>query len=192
MTTLLSGGGDTVILDHTMPDNTVSPPRSRPRSPRKAHADVGNASAPEAGEGTIDASYLESLLGYNARRAALAVIGVFLQRMAPYGLKPVEFSVLTLIAHNPGVTSRQLCSALNILPPNLVGLIKSLDKRGLIERRAHPTDRRAQGLHLSATGRKLQMRAQATATQLENDAASRLTAAELDTLKSLLRKVYAE
>jgi len=98
--------------------------------------------------------------------------------------------VLTLIAHNPGITSRQLCAALDILPPNLVGMIKGLDKRGLIERRPHPTDRRAQGLHLSPAGRKLQKSAQVTATQLESDVASRLSAAELDTLKSLLRKVY--
>ena len=118
------------------------------------------------------------------------MIGVFLQRMAPFGLRPVDFSVLTLIAHNPGITSRQVCAALDILPPNLVGMIKSLDKRGLIERRPHPTDRRAQGLHLSPTGKKLQKSAQATATQLEIDVASRLTAKELDTLKALLSRVY--
>lgn len=138
----------------------------------------------------IDTTYLESLLGYNARRAALSVITVFLQRMAPYGLRPVDFSVLTLIAHNPGITSRQICAALDILPPNLVGMIKALDKRGLIERRPHPTDRRAQGLHLSTDGRKLQKAAQATATQLESDVASRLSSQELNTLKSLLRRVY--
>ena len=52
------------------------------------------------------------------------------------------------------------------------------------------TDRRAQGLHLSPAGQKLQKSAQATATQLENDVTSRLSADEFDTLKSLLRKVY--
>ena len=56
---------------------------------------------------TVDTSYLETLIGYNARRAALSVIGLFLQRMAVYGLRPVDFSVLSLITHNPGITSRQ-------------------------------------------------------------------------------------
>ncbi|MDQ7742961.1 MarR family winged helix-turn-helix transcriptional regulator [Hydrogenophaga pseudoflava] len=174
-----------------MPETSVANALRRPRTPRKT-AEPGAARAmPDAdAEGRIDTSYLESLLGYNARRAALAVIGVFLQRMAPYGLRPVDFSVLTLIAHNPGITSRQICAALDILPPNLVGMIKSLDKRGLIERRPHPTDRRAQGLHLSPAGRKLQKDAQATATKLERDVASRLSAQELTTLKDLLRKVY--
>jgi hypothetical protein len=47
----------------------------------------------------IDTRYLESLIGYNARRAAPAVIEVFLQRMAVYDLRPVDFSVLSLITH---------------------------------------------------------------------------------------------
>lgn len=172
-----------------MSEPSVANTLRRPRTPRKTAASAPTAPAADGDKG-IDTRYLESLLGYNARRAALAVIGVFLQRMAPFGLRPVDFSVLTLIAHNPGITSRQLCAALDILPPNLVGMIKTLDKRGLIERRPHPTDRRAQGLHLSPTGKKLQKSAQATATQLEIDVASRLSASELDTLKSLLHKVY--
>jgi hypothetical protein len=75
----------------------------------------------------VDTRFLESLIGYNARRAALAIIEEFLERMAVYGLKPVDFSVMSVIVHNPGVTSRQLCASLNILPPNLVSLIQYLD-----------------------------------------------------------------
>ncbi len=188
----------------TMSDTSIANTLRRPRAPRKTadsapkpttaaatgieSADAGAQSPMH--EGALNTSYLETLLGYNARRTALAVISVFLERMAPLGLRPVDFSVLTLIAHNPGVTSRQLCVALDILPPNLVGMIKSLDQRGLIERRAHPTDRRAQGLHLSAQGKRVQKQAQTTATRLEIDVASALSAEELDTLNHLLRKVY--
>lgn len=130
------------------------------------------------------------MLGYNARRTALAVISVFLRRMEPFGLRPVDFSVLTLVAHNPGITSRQICAALDVLPPNLVGMVKAFERRGLLERRPHPTDRRAHGLHLTPAGALLQAEAQQTASDLEKDAASRLTAAEQKTLIRLLRKVY--
>lgn len=174
-----------------MPETTVANTLRRPRAPRKTA--VAAATPPDTAaesDNGIDASYLETLLGYNARRAALSVIAVFLRRMAPFGLRPVDFSVLTLIAHNPGVTSRQLCAELDILPPNLVGMIKSLDKRGLIERKPHPSDRRAQGLHLSAEGKRLQKQAQTTATRLEHDVSHALTPAELETLNTLLRKVY--
>jgi DNA-binding MarR family transcriptional regulator len=156
------------------------------RVPRQASS--GRNAAPSVDE--IDTGFLEGLLGYNARRAALAVIEVFLERMAPYGLKPVDFSVLSLIAHNPGITSRQLCSALGILPPNLVGMVNALEKRELIERQPHPRDGRAMGLHLTASGQKLVRDAEKTAAALESDVASRLSPGELQTLIRLLKKVY--
>ena len=138
----------------------------------------------------IDASFLESLLGYNARRAALVIIATFLDRMSVYGLRPVDFSTLSLVAHNPGITSRQLCAELGILPPNLVRIVADLDKRGLVQRKPHPTDGRAIGLHLSVEGRKMMREAEATVRALEDSAASRLTAEERLTLMSLLQKVY--
>ena len=141
---------------------------------------------------TVDTAFLESLLGYNARRAALAVIEVFLERMAVYRLRPVDFSVLSLVVHNAGITSRQLCSALGILPPNLVSLVAALEKRGLIERMPHPRDGRATGLHVTPAGMKLMRQAERTAAELEAEVAKRLTAAEQRTLLRLLRKVYRD
>ncbi|MEO6974006.1 MAG: MarR family transcriptional regulator [Rhodoferax sp.] len=138
----------------------------------------------------INTSYLESLMGYNARRAALAIIESFLRNMAVYELRPVDFSVLSLITHNAGITSRQLCSALSILPPNLVGMINALERRGLIVRHPHPNDRRATGLHLTEAGHTLMQDAERTATELEARAASRLSAAERKTLMRLLQKIY--
>ena len=138
----------------------------------------------------VDTRFLEGLLGYNARRAALAVIDVFVERMAPYQLKPVDFSVLSLVAHNPGITSRQLCTALGILPPNLVGMVNTLEKRELVQRQPHPRDGRAMGLHLTSTGQKLMRDAEKTAAALEAEVASRLSPAELRTLIGLLKKVY--
>lgn len=148
------------------------------------------AADPSSTEPAVDTSFLESLLGYNARRAALAIIEVFLDRMSVYGLRPVDFSLLSLVAHNPGITSRQLCTALGILPPNLVKLVADLDKRGLLQRKPHPTDGRAIGLHLTAEGRKMTREAETTARNLEDGVASALTASERETLMTLLRKIY--
>jgi len=138
----------------------------------------------------VDTRFLETLMGYNARRASLAIVEHFMRRMAPYDLRIVDFSVLSLIAHNPGITSRQLCATLNVLPPNMVGLIAALERRGLIERRPHPSDGRAMGVHLTPAGVELTAQAEQTAAQLEEDATHRLTAAERKTLIRLLQKVY--
>ena len=138
----------------------------------------------------VDTSYLQTLLGYNARRVSLQVIELFNERMATYDLSPVDFSVLSLIRHNPGITSRQLCSALSLLPPNLVGKISMMEKRDLLTRKPHPDDGRAIGLHLTLAGIQMMQQAENTATQLELDVSSKLTAAESKTLRRLLQKVY--
>jgi DNA-binding MarR family transcriptional regulator len=138
----------------------------------------------------VDTSYLETLIGYNARRAALAVIAQFLERMAIYDLKPVDFSVMSVVVHNPGVTSRQLCAALNILPPNLVGLVQSLESRGLLERLPHPHDGRAMGLHPTDKGLELMEKAEATASELEMNIGSKLTPNQVQNLVTLLQKIY--
>lgn len=138
----------------------------------------------------VDTSYLQTLLGYNARRAALTIIEGFLERMAEFGLRPVDFSVMSVIQHNPGVTSRQLCAALNLLPPNLVGLIQSLEARGLIHRLPHPTDGRAMGLHPTPEGAALMQQAEQAATDLEIERSSRLTPTQRKTLLDLLQKIY--
>ena len=138
----------------------------------------------------VDTQFLETLVGYNARMAALTVIGQFVPRMAGYGLRIVDFSILSVIHHNPGVTSKQLCDALNLLPPNLVGKIGALEKAGLLRRHPHPLDGRALGLHLTEAGRQLMAQAEITASELEAEVASALTAAERRTLIRLLQKVY--
>jgi len=148
------------------------------------------AAVPGTGSPPLNTAVLEALVGYNARRAWLVISEVFAERMAVYGLKQVDFSVLSLLAHNAGATSRELCVTLDILPPNLVSLIATLDSRGLIERRPHPRDGRAVGLHLTTAGRKLVREAEQTVVQLEIDASARLTMRERDTLIRLLKKLY--
>jgi len=71
-----------------------------------------------------------------------------------------------------------------------VSLVATLDSRGLIERKPHPHDGRAVGLHLTEAGDKLIREAEQTVTQLEADASSRLTARERETLIRLLQKIY--
>lgn len=160
------------------------------KRPTRRNKPVGNALPNVSAVEHVDTRYLQTLLGYNARRAALTIIEGFLNRMAEFGLRPVDFSVMSVIHHNPGVTSRQLCSTLNLLPPNLVGLIQSLEARGLIERHPHPTDGRAMGLHPTVQGMALMVQAEQAATDLEIERSSRLTATQRKTLLELLQKIY--
>ena len=138
----------------------------------------------------VNTRYLETLVGYNARRAALTVIGRFMEEMAVYGLRPVDFSALSLITHNPGITSRQLCNTLGLQAPNIVAMVNGFEKRGLIARHAHPHDGRAFGLVLTPDGRALMTKAEKTASALELDVTSRLSAEERRAMLQSLKKIY--
>ncbi len=139
---------------------------------------------------TINISFLESLIGYNTRRATLSLISTFIEQMKEFDLSPVDFSILSLIGHNPNITSKQICSALNIQPPNIVAFIKAFDRKGLIVRSAHPTDGRATGLSLSSEGKVLMKKAEKMAIKSEMNVASKLDSAEVKVLIELLQKIY--
>jgi DNA-binding MarR family transcriptional regulator len=145
-----------------------------------------DAVSPEA----VDTRFLRTLVGYNARRAALVIIDSFVREMAVHGFRPVDFSVMSVIKDNPGVTSRQLCAELNIQPPNLVGMVQTLEKRGLIERQAHPSDKRATGLHPTPAGLELMHGAERTATELETRMCAKLDLKQRTQLLKLLQAVY--
>ncbi len=148
---------------------------------------------PDLDTATIDAvdnEFLQTMVGYNARMAALSVIGRILPGLAPHGLRIVDFSILSVISHNPGITSRQLCDTLLMLPPNLVGKIGALEKRGVLVRKPHPQDGRALGLHLTAEGESLMRKAEDTVAALEAAATTALSASERRTLIRLLQKLY--
>lgn len=157
------------------------------REPALASAVIETA---DNGPERLDTSFLESLVGYNARRAALHAIAIDMEVFAAHQLRVVDFSVLSVLLHNPGTTSRQLCQALGVLPPNMVTLLAALDRRGLLDRRPHPTDGRAVALHLSAAGARLTRQLEKAVAALESRVAGRLSAEERRTLHALLQRVY--
>jgi DNA-binding MarR family transcriptional regulator len=167
-----------------------SSPARRSRKPN-GNGDRAQSQSPSSADTpALNTTALEQLLGYAARRTALTIIESFLHSMKPHGLRPVEFSILCLIADNPGVTARQLCAALSLQPPNLVAPLDDFAQRGLIERRAHPQDGRAWGLHATASGQTLMRKAHAQALALELGSTPRLTERERASLLRLLQKVY--
>ena len=135
---------------------------------------------------SVDSSFLKTLVGYNTRRATLKILSVFTERMDALALKPVEFSILSLIGRNPGLTPSQLCAELGLLPPNLTKMLARLDQRDLVQ----AADKRAVCLSLSPSGQALLKEAEARVASLEIDATSALTPKQRETLITLLQKIY--
>ena len=64
------------------------------------------------------------------RRAQLIVFQDFFAAFAPFDIRPAQFSVLTVIERNPGLTQSQVAAALGIKRTNFVGMLDELEKRG--------------------------------------------------------------
>ena len=140
----------------------------------------------------VDSSFLRSLLGYNTRRVTLKIFDIFDARTRAYGLKPVEFSVLNLIGHNPNISHGQLCAELALLPPNLTKILQKLTKKHLIQRFRPESDKRAVYLKLTETGQQQLHELEIVITKLERDSASNLSDEELEQLIQLLQKNYGK
>ncbi len=118
----------------------------------KDRSDDETAGRPAAEVPEIVFGPLSEMVGYQLRRAQLAVFHDFNETVARYELRPAEFSVLLLLRHNPGVRQSRLGDALGIKRANFVPLLDRLAVRGWAERQPVAEDRRAQALFLTAAG----------------------------------------
>ena len=157
--------------------------------PAKKQLDFINA-IQEAAEQPLDQSMLLSLVGYNCRRAYITIMPLFEKRMAKYELRPVDFSVLSLLKANPNITQKRLSQAINVSPPNLATLLDHLESRGLVLRQRNPLDKRSQTLVLTAEGMRMCDKAEKTASELETEATAMLNDAERAQLLRLLQKIF--
>ena len=96
---------------------------------------------------------LAAMLGFQLRRASVAVMTALAEELAPLGLNPGEASLLLFIGANAGVTQSDVGRAMRAQPANLQPLVHKLWQSGALER--VPGKRRSIALSLSAEGRSL-------------------------------------
>lgn len=109
----------------------------------------------DEGERPVDLGQLPGLVGYRLRRAQLAAFRNFSRRFEPFGIRPTQLGVLTIVARNPGLTQSRVGAALGIKRANLVPLLNELEERGLVARERASFDRRSHALHLTEAGEAL-------------------------------------
>ncbi|WBS00694.1 MarR family transcriptional regulator [Pseudoduganella sp. SL102] len=144
----------------------------------------------EAADQPLNQDMLLSLVGYNCRRAYLAIMPLFHERMSELDLRAVDFSVLSLLLANPNITQKRLSGAINVSPPNLAILLDRLELRGLLVRQRNPLDKRSQTLVLTREGARMAAQAEQRVAALEAEATAALSDAERAQLLKLLQKLF--
>lgn len=106
---------------------------------------IAKRAVPETRLATDTASLL-------ARLGAHAAV-LFNCRLAVLELAPAHAGIIEILAGSPGMSQCALARALEMLPSRMVGYVDELERKGLLERRAHQSDRRNNALHLTKAGR---------------------------------------
>jgi DNA-binding MarR family transcriptional regulator len=90
--------------------------------------------------------------GYAVRRFQIWIFQDFVRTLAAVDIRPTQYSVMTVIDANPGLSQMAVAKRLGIERARLVHLLDSLEHRKLVKRIKSKSDRRSHALHLTAFG----------------------------------------
>lgn len=104
-----------------------------------------------------------------------------------------DFAVLEALLHKGPLPINEIGKKVLLTSGSITVAVDRLESKGLVERRASGTDRRARIVHLTKNGRQLITRVYADhASDMERLAAASLNRAERETLIRLLKKIGYE
>ncbi len=141
---------------------------------------------------TTPPSRPETLLaevGFLMSAVRAGVVDAVNAELASLDLRVREYSVLAVSGDTDEVTQRALSSLLRLDPSRVVALLDTLEKRDLVQRTPHPTDRRTNVVRVTERGRQLRERGREAAVRGEQVALNGLSEAERDFLVALLRRL---
>ena len=107
-----------------------------------------------------------------------------------YGLSPTQAFILALIDDHEPRTMNSFCGLLGCDASNITGIVDGLERKQLLKRGEHPTDRRIKTLHLKPQGREIR---EAIFRQLsdrdQSYILSKLTKEEVAQFTQLIQKI---
>lgn len=112
--------------------------------------------------------------------------------LAPLGISPRHYGILSTIAGHAPLTQQSLGELLQIDRSTMVQLVDELEARGAVVRGSHPGDRRAYSLELTDKGNALLQQAGPIMLATQERFFSPLRPEEREELQRLLRKLSGD
>jgi DNA-binding MarR family transcriptional regulator len=91
-------------------------------------------------------------LSFLVRRTWLAMRAEIGAALKEFGLSPPQYATLGLLTKHPGRSNAEIARLVGNTRQAANEMLAALERNGLITRSPHPTDRRAQQLHLTDEG----------------------------------------
>jgi DNA-binding MarR family transcriptional regulator len=162
--------------------------KAKARRTPSAGARAAGDPSPEA---PLELGVLNDVMGFRLRRIQNHLSKAFTDDPRHDELKSGMFSILALIAANPGVSQGRLAKEAGIDKTALVALLDNLEDAGLAVRTRARDDRRKHELRITEKGAESLARLTEAAHDAETKARGALTQRELAQLLNILDKLYA-
>lgn len=133
---------------------------------------------------------LASCAGFLLNRSANRIREVIDEALRPLEIDPRLFGLLATLATEGPLTQQAIGAMVKVDRTTMVGLIDAAERKGLIVRGPHPSDRRCHLLKLSAKGGRVHDKARGLVDNAENRFFGVLTPGEQAQLKELLSKLF--
>jgi DNA-binding MarR family transcriptional regulator len=113
----------------------------------------------------------------------------FSGRLEELGLTIRMWGALNVLDFEGPLNQQELGKLTNIDPSSMVSTVDDLEAAGLVERRRHPSDRRAHAIHITDGGRETLTRGRQLARGAQEDLLAPLSAQERKQLHELLLRL---
>lgn len=108
------------------------------------------------------------------------------------GLTGPQRLVVRLVGRFPGITAGRLAQIMHVHPSTLTGVLKRMEKRGLIERKSDPLDGRKALFALTDAGRAMDVPAEGTVENAVERAITRMSPTRLMNAQDVLMALAEE
>ncbi|MBC7752901.1 MAG: MarR family transcriptional regulator [Moraxellaceae bacterium] len=127
--------------------------------------------------------------GYCLNKATVLLRTLMNQEMQAFNLTTVDLALLKIIEEGELISQIQLGDQLGIDKASMVKLIDSLEKRKMVERLTHPSDRRVKNLQLTKMGKKTLGNCQKAKLRAEKKFFQPLNLAEEKAFREIIKKL---
>ena len=127
------------------------------------------------------------LINHTARLFAKGL----LDRIAPLGITIGQFPILLELWEKDGVTQRELLQKLDIEQATIANTLNRMERDGLIVKKKHPTDSRAQQIWLTDKGTSVRDAAYQSANDQNEAALKPLSIAEQEQFLDFMRRIIS-
>ena len=129
---------------------------------------------------------VEGHSGFLLRQAWQQFRAAFESTLRAHDLTPAQYGALSVLARDPGLSGADLARASNTTPQAMNGVLATLERHGLVERRPHPTHGRILRATLTDEGRRRLKAANPAIRALERTIESGFSLEQIAVVKEFL------